>query len=337
MIFLRRTRATILLFRQLAMLLRSGMSFPEAIGCLDDFPHRAMRRRIQSVNQDLGAGMPVAESVARFPEVFGRIPPAIWTQQWAPQELGRVFYEFADEIEKISEMKRRMKRALAYPLTTLSIGFLVLGVLLVFVVPAFEKMYADFGGTLPEPTLALVGLSHLFDECGPVMIIALWAALVVGAKKPAWTYALGWRLPLLGSLLRRSSVYLFARNLSLFLRMGMPQSQALHSTAAGLPFLPFSRRLRGPEAKGNLRETLGGIGAFPRLFLQVVVVGERSGNLGGALLEFADYYEKEVEAAYFRLLLVTEVLALVAVALVIGWSVLAMYLPIFNLAGTVTG
>jgi type IV pilus assembly protein PilC len=337
MIFFYRTRATILLFRQLAVLLRSGMPLPEALGSLDDFPYAAVRSHLRKVNQDLASGMPLAEAVSRHPELFGRIPPVLWSRSMPLPQLGQMFYEFAEEMEKISAMKRRMKWALAYPLTTLTIGFLVFSVLLVFVIPAFEKMYADFGGTLPGPTRALIELSYHQVELALVMFIALVGVLILWDRKPEWTFAIGCQLPIIGTVLRRSSVYLFARNLSLFIRLGMPQSQALHTSAERLRFIPFSRRLRTLVHKRSLKETLGDTRVFPRLFLQVVGVGERSGNVGEVLLEFAGYYEKEVDTAYFRLLLLTEVLALVAVALVIGWSVMAMYLPIFNLAGAVAG
>ncbi len=337
MFFFRRTRATILLLRQLSVLLRSGMTFAEAIGALEDFPHAAVRRRLRTLGRNLCDGESLDEAVARCPELFGCIPSAIWKRDFPPEELGRIFSDYAEETEKVAAMKRRLKLALAYPLTTLSIGFIVMGFLLTFVLPAFEKMYDDFGQALPGPTQALIDLSHHSGELVLVVLFVLVMALILWVRQPTLVYSVGGRLPLLGSVLRRSAVYGFARDLSLFMRLGTPWGQAVHNAAAGLPPLPFSRRMMKLETGETLKESLGGIRGFPPLFLQVVGVGERSGRVGEVLQEFSRYYEKEVESAYYRLLLVTEVLALVTVAVVIGWSVMGMYLPIFRLAGTAAG
>jgi type IV pilus assembly protein PilC len=178
----------------------------------------------------------------------------------------------------------------------------------------------DLSNHMEELILAVLGLL--------LLILVLWI------RESTLLYAIGGRLPILGAVLRRLGVYCFARDLSLLVRLGMPEFQAVFHAAAGFRYLPFARRLMEMEQKDGLKESLSEIGVFPRIFLQVVGVGERSGRVGEVLQEFSRYYEKEVESAYFRLLLVTEVLALVVVALLIGWSVMAIYLPIFSMAST---
>jgi len=333
MFFIRRTRAIILLYSQLSVLLRSGMTPAEAFSALEDFPFSAVRRRLEVLGRTLREGASLAEAVVGYPELFGHIPQAVWQQELSSADLGKVFAEFAEETEKVSEMKRRLKRAMAYPLTTLTLGFFVMGLLLVFVFPSFEKMYDDFGAVLPGPTRALIGLSHYLGELALAVLGFLLLILVLWDKKSIFIYAIGGRLPILGSVLRRLGVYSFARDLSLLINLGMPEFQAVYHAAAGLRYLPLSRRLLKLEQKDSLKASLSEVGIFPHLFLQVVGVGERSGKVGEVLREFSRYYEKEVESSYFRLLLVTEVLALVVVAILIGWAVMAMYLPIFRMAG----
>ncbi len=337
MFFARGTRANVLLFRQLAMFLRSGMTLPESIAALNDFPYVRIRKKLRTMERDLKDGLPMGEVVSKYPELFGRLPAEVLVQGMSPQDLGTVFNGFADELEKISAMKQRMKRAMLYPVATLLIGMQVLAVLLVFVIPAFEKMFTDFGGALPAPTRTLIEFSNHFDEIVMVILAILVTVLVLWFYRPGVLYALGSRLPGLGSVLRRSSVYLFARDLSLFVRAGLPPGLALQNAAGRLHFLPFSRRARALAVEGSLSEALSKIRHFPGVFLQVVGVGERTDNLGEALVEFSNYYEKEVESAYYRLLLATEILSLMLVAGMIGWAVSALYLPLFQLAGAVGG
>jgi type IV pilus assembly protein PilC len=333
MFFFRRSRALILLYRQLSVLLRSGMTPGEAFGALDDFPFAAVRRRLAAIDHNLRDGASLAEAVAAFPELFGRIPPAVWKQDLSPEILGQIFADFAEETEKIAGMMGRLKRAMAYPLITLFIGFLVMSVLMVFVIPAFEKLYNNFGSVLPGPTRALMDLSNHMEELILAVLGLLLLILVLWIRESTLLYAIGGRLPILGAVLRRLGVYCFARDLSLLVRLGMPEFQAVFHAAAGFRYLPFARRLMEMEQKDGLKESLRAIVVFPRIFLQVVGVGERSGRVGEVLQEFSRYYEKEVESAYFRLLLVTEVLALVVVAVLIGWAAMAIYLPIFSMAG----
>lgn len=337
MLHYQRTRATILLMRQLSVLLRAGMPLTEALNSLEDFPVESVRRRLQGVVSNLTGGVPPAEAMARCPELFGHIPLSIWGQRLAPEALGRILADFADETEKVARMKQRMKRAFAYPLATLSVGLMVLWIMLVRVIPAFERMYEDFGSSLPGPTRALVDLSHHAGELAVGLFLLFIVLLLLWIKLPTLLHALGSYLPVLGSVLRRSAVYCFSRDLGLLMRLGIPWQNAVREAATGLSYLPFSRSLANLEPGRNLRDSLSGTKGLPSLFLQVIGVGERSGKVGEVLKEFAGYYERDVESAYFRLLIVTELLVLVGVALLIGWSVMAMYLPIFRIAGTVSG
>ncbi len=334
-LFIKRTRPTILLLRQLAMFLKSGMTLPESIAALDDFPYRRIRQKLRSIRQSLADGVSMGEAVAGNPELFGRLPTELLAQGLSSRELGDIFNGFADEREKISTMKQRMKRALLYPIATLLIGMQVLTVLMVFVMPAFEKMFADFGGSLPAPTRTLIELSSNFDHIVLGLVVVIVAILVLWYNRPSFLYALGSRLPGLSSVLRRSSVYFFARDLSLFVRAGLSPGLSMQNAASRLHFLPFSRKVKSLPAEGSLREVLAEVRHLPEVFLQVVGVGERTDNLAEALVEFSNYYEKEVESAYYRLLAATEILSLVMVAGMIGWAVSALYLPIFQLARTV--
>lgn len=166
--------------------------------------------------RDLSDGASLDEAVARFPEIFGGIPPVVWQQGLSSEKLGQVFADYAEETEKVSGMKLRLMQALAYPLTTLSIGFSVVGVLMVFVVPAFEEMYENFGSVLPGPTEALINLSHHVGELVLMVLAILLIILVLWMRQPTLLYTIGGRLPILGSVLRRLGVYCFARDVSLF-------------------------------------------------------------------------------------------------------------------------
>lgn len=334
-----KTKLRVLLYRQIGMLLRSGHALREALLLVTDYPSRALAGPLATIKSQLTAGSDPRTVIAGSPQLFPGFPVDMLHQEMTSSALGQFFYEFAAQQERVGDMRRRMLRAFIYPTIVLSICLFILSVIMVFVIPQFEKMYADFGGSLPVPTRMLINLS---DHGGSLVLVGFILAAVVVIillKNPIALFPLGVRLPFLGGVLRQISIYLLTRQLAAFLVAGIPLDAALRLCLDNLKSYPFTAGLSQLAAESVTVESLGAYFAenryFPAILAQMVHVGGKGNDLAGVLGEFSDFYEKEIESNYFRLLVATETCSLLLVAFLVGSTIIALYLPIFGLSGAI--
>jgi type IV pilus assembly protein PilC len=248
-------------------------------------------------------------------------------------------------MEKAAKLKARVKGAMTYPIITLAIAVIVLGVILVFVIPVFQKMFADFGGELPVPTQIVVNLSN-FVKSKILYIIGAVVAIVMALKRFYATDkghvmidGVMLKLPVFGMLLRKVAVAKFTRTMGTMLASGVAILDALEIVAktAGNKIIEKSiYDVRTGIAEGRtMAEPLGESGVFPAMVCQMISVGESTGALDAMLVKIADFYDEEVDQAVENLTSMIEPFMLVFLGTTIGGLVVAMYLPIFKMAGMV--
>jgi type IV pilus assembly protein PilC len=244
------------------------------------------------------------------------------------------------------KLRRRVKGAMVYPIAVLCIAALVVTVLLTKVVPVFEKMFKDFGGgKLPAPTRFVIDISHALASSLPFIIgalvgIGIVARMILRTHKGRMAFdGMLLKLPVLGPVLRKVVVARFTRTMGTLLSSGVPILDAMDIVArtagnkvveAGILYTR-SRISEGKDLAGPLMET----GLMPPMVVQMIAVGEQTGALDAMLTKIADFYEEEVDVAVAAMTSLIEPMMMVFLGTVIGGLVVAMYMPIFEMAGNI--
>jgi type IV pilus assembly protein PilC len=255
--------------------------------------------------------------------------------------LGRI----AAYIEKNSKLKRQVKSALTYPIGVMCIAFGVIGIMMVFVIPTFENMFKEFGGKLPDLTQLVIDASHFFVN-NLVFIIGGIVGGVFAFRKWSKTQqgiiAIDKFLlsaPALGPTMRKIAVARFTRTLGTLLSSGVPILDALEIVAKSAGNWVIEQAVMTARAKiaegKNMAEPLGETKVFPSMVVQMIGVGEATGALDTMLNKIADFYEDEVDVAVAGLTSLIEPIMMVFIGGSVGTMIIAMYLPIFTMAGNV--
>ena len=332
--------------RQFATMIDAGLPL---VQCLDILSKQADNKTfaavINEIRQDVEAGSTYADSLKKHPGVFGDL----YANMVAAGELGgildTILNRLSKYIEKNIKLKRQVKAALFYPSTIVAVAFIVIIVLLVYVIPIFAKMFTDFGGTLPVPTQLVIGASN-FMRSNILIIIGIMAASIIGAGKYYKTQngrlvvdTMVLRMPVFGMLARKISVAKFTRTLGTLISSGVPIMDGLDIVAktSGNKVIEkaiYATRQSISEGK-TLSEPLETSKVFPPMVVQMIAVGETTGALDAMLSKIADFYDEEVDSTVGIMTSLLEPILMIFLGVVIGFIVVAMYLPIFKLAGTI--
>ena len=293
---------------QLASLLTAGLPLASALKSL----HQQMKGSpladvIEKIERQVSESTTLSESMARFPRLFPRTYTAAIRAGEEGGMLAEVLARLAGNLKKAIEVRGRIRGALAYPIFLCVLGGLTLTVLLTFVIPRFTKLFATMGEQLPLPTRLLLAFSNTMDRFWPLVLGGLAAgivACVLAIRQEAVRVVVDrWALvlPYVGSIIRRSEVARFSRTLSELLNSGVPILSSLQITRGVLTnrqFVAAMDKIRDGVAKGNpVATVLADLEVFTPLVVNMVAVGEQSGQLPELLLEVADIYEKECERA----------------------------------------
>jgi len=261
--------------------------------------------------------------------------------------LDTILNRLAAYIEKAMKLKKRVKGAMVYPITIMAIAVVVVGVILVFVIPTFAKMFADFGGELPLPTKIVIGISNFLTKY-IIVIIGIGIGINVAIKKYYATPGgrklidtLALKVPVVGPLIRKVAVAKFTRTLGTMISSGVPIMDGLEivaKTAGNKVVEEAVYKVRQAISEGKtMAEPLAACGVFPPMVVQMIAVGEATGAMDAMLNKIADFYDDEVDDAVGALTAAMEPLLMVFLGTTVGGLVVAMYLPIFKLAGAVGG
>ena len=332
--------------RQFATMIGAGLPL---IQCLDILQsqqeNKTFKKILKEIKENVEAGSTLAEALGKYPQTFDDL----FVNMVAAGETGGILDTILDRLsaymEKAMKLKKQVKSAMTYPVIVLIIAALVIGVILVFVIPVFEKMFADFGGALPAPTQIVVSLSR-FAKGNILYMIGAVVAFVFAFRRFYKTekgrvlvdnYML--KLPVFGMLLRKVAVAKFTRTLGTMVSSGVPVLDALDivaRTAGNKTVESAIFKVRWAISEGQtMAGPLAESGVFPSMVCQMVAVGESTGALDAMLSKIADYYDDEVDAAVDSLTSMIEPFMMVFLGVTIGGLVISMYLPIFKMAGMV--
>ncbi|MBF0096316.1 MAG: type II secretion system F family protein [Magnetococcales bacterium] len=334
--------------RQLATMVGAGLPL---VSCFDLVAKSAdnptLRDITLRVKQDIEAGNSLTDALLKEPKMFDELFVNLVRAGEQSGILDTVLNRLALYKEKAAALRAKVKAAMTYPIAVLVIAFVITGILMVFVVPAFADLFASFGAQLPLPTRIVIHLSQWTQQNGWWLLLALAAcgsaAQHAYRKNDAFHLAmdhLALHIPVFGTILRKASVARFARTFSTMVAAGTPILDSLENvanTAGNRPIQQAIRNARTSISEGrSLSEPLEASGLFPLMVTQMIHIGESTGNLELMLQKIADFYEEEVDRAVESLTALLEPIILVILGTLIGGLVVAMYLPIFQM-GSVIG
>jgi len=336
----------ILFARQFSTMIDAGLPI---IQCLDILhtqqDNTTFKKVLKRVKESVEGGATMAEALKEFPKHFDSLFVNMIAAGEAGGILDTILRRLAAYMEKAARLKARVKGAMTYPLATLAIAIIVLAVILVFVIPVFEEMFADFGSELPAPTQFVVYLSDMVKS---KILYIIAAAILFGIafkkyyateKGRDTTDALVLKLPVFGMLLRKVAVAKFTRTMGTMLTSGVAILEALDivaKTAGNRSVEKAIYNVRSGIAEGRtMADPLAESGVFPPMVCQMIAVGESTGALDAMLEKIADFYDDEVDQAVENMTALIEPIMLVFLGVTIGGLVIAMYLPIFKMAGAI--
>jgi type IV pilus assembly protein PilC len=235
---------------------------------------------------------------------------------------------------------------LFYPISVLVVAFIVTAVIMIFVVPAFKKVFENFGADLPGPTLVVMGISDFFVANWYIIFPAIFGAVYAffytwkrSVPMQMFMDRLALRLPVFGAVIRKATLARWTRTLSTMFAAGVPLVEALDSVggaSGNYVYMEATRKIKSEVSTGSsLTVAMQNTGVFPNMTLQMIAIGEESGQLDNMSGKVADFYEAEVDDAVDALSSLMEPMIMVILGVVIGGIIIAMYLPIFKLGAVV--
>jgi len=332
--------------RQFSTMIDAGLPLVQGLNILaEQNPNPTFKGILRQLTKDVEGGSTLAEAMKKHPKVFDNLFVNLIAAGEVGGILDTILQRLATFIEKAEELKSRIKGALTYPIVVICIAFIVIAVILIFVIPVFQDMFSSFGSALPAPTQLVVNLSDFMKGNIHWIILAIIAfvfafkqyANTKGGRKTIDIWSL--KLPVFGDLLKKTAVARFTRTLGTMMSSGVPILDSLDivaKTAGNVVIEEIIYDVRGSIAEGQtIAEPLSENDIFPGMVIQMISVGEATGALDTMLGKIADFYDKEVDAAVDALTSMLEPLLMLFLGGAIGGLVVAMYLPIFTMAGAV--
>jgi len=329
--------------RQLATMIEAGVSVVAALVTLEaQTADQYFAQVLAEVRAEVEAGTVLSAAFAQHPKVFNRLFVAMIEAGESSGVLDTVLDRLATQIEKETQIKRRVKGAMIYPMVVLSFACLVLTFMLIFIIPIFRDVFKDFGGTLPAPTRLVLAMSSGLRNWWFVIFPAV-GALVYTVRRMKRT-ELGrqvWdrfklRIPLkIGGVVQKIALARFSRTLATLIGAGVDIIRSLEITAATAGNWVLERSL--VEVRTRVHEgapisvPLSNDQMFPLMVSQMVKIGEETGELDEMLGKVADFYEDEVDSSIASLTSIIEPILMIAVGAIVGTIVIAMYLPMFKM------
>jgi type IV pilus assembly protein PilC len=334
--------------RQFATMIDAGLPLVQCLEILSSQePNPSFKAALIDIKQTVEQGATFSDALKRHPKIFDDLFVNLVHAGEVGGILDTILNRLAIYIEKNVKLKRQIRGALTYPIAVIIILILVMIVLLTFVIPAFENMFAEFGAkdALPALTQIVIAVSNGFVSYSPIVILATIGLVFAGVqtyRNPKGKRAVHnaiLRMPVIGPVMRKIVVARFSRTMGTLLQSGVPilDSIGICAKASGNVVVEEAlmyARDRISEGR-NLADPLGESKVFPGMVVQMVAVGEQTGALDQMLSKIADFYEDETDVAVASLTSLLEPILMVLVGSVVGVVLIAMYLPIFELAGNI--
>jgi type IV pilus assembly protein PilC len=333
--------------RQFATMIDAGLPMVQCMEILmNQQSNPAFKKLIQQVKKDVEEGATLSQSMRKHPKVFDRL----FVNLVAAGEMGGmldvILNRLAQHIEKAAKLKKKVKSAMTYPGIVIGVAVVVVAVILIYVVPVFAELFRSAGAPLPAMTLAVMSVSDFAKNSfhwfvlGIVLLVYTIRRVRKTEKGRDVTDGFLLKLPVLGMLIRRIAVARFSRTLATMLSSGVPILDGFDivaPTCGNLVIEKAIRRTREAVSQGRpVAEPLDETRVFPPMVTQMIAVGEATGALDKILEKIADFYDEEVDAAVEALTSLLEPMLIVFLGVTIGALLIAMYLPIFQIADVVS-
>ena len=335
--------------RQLATMMKSGVPIVMALEIIGNGQKNPkMKSLVDELRLDLEAGSSIYEAMSKHPVQFDELYRNLVRAGESSGALETVLETIATYKENIESVKGKIKKALFYPIAIIGVAILVCAILMIFVVPIFKEQFASFGADLPAFTALVFGFSEIMVKWWWAMLIVALGAFAVfmyfykrSLKLQHTIDRLMLKIPVIGQVLRSSSIARFARTLAVTFKAGVPLVEAMDSVAGATGNRVYTDavyQMRDDVAVGYpLNMAMKQVGVFPHMVVQMTAIGEEAGALDTMLFKVAEFYEEEVNNAVDAISSLIEPFVMVIIGTMVGAIVIAMYLPIFKIAMTVMG
>ena len=339
-------RSVAVFTRQLATMIDAGLPLVQSLEVLSSQQDsKVFKNILREIREDVEGGSTFAGALKKHPVTFNELYTNLVVAGEEGGILDTILNRLASYIEKAEALKKKVKSALVYPATIVFVAVAVVIILMVFVIPTFETMFQSAGQSLPLPTVIVLGMSKMIKKY-IIFLVPAFILLVFLFKKYYQTQngravvdRLLLKLPVFGPLFRKIAVARFSRTLGTLVSSGVPilDGLAIVSRTSGNRAIETAiMNARASIREGEtIAEPLSRSTLFPPMVIQMIAVGESTGALDSMLSKIAEFYEDEVDVAVSNLTSLLEPLLMIFLGIVIGGVVIAMYLPIFNMASAV--
>jgi type IV pilus assembly protein PilC len=333
--------------RQLATMMKAGVPLLQAFDIVGKgHSNPAVAKLLGDIKADVETGSSLSASFRKYPLYFDSLFCNLVGAGEQAGILDTLLDRLATYKEKIMAIKGKIKSALFYPISIIVVAFVIVAVIMIFVIPAFEELFSSFGADLPGPTLVVMAISKFF--------VSYWWAIFGSIGGGFWFFFYTWKrsekmqstmdrlmlkLPVVGEIIRKATIARFARTLSTMFSAGVPLVEALDSVAGAAGnrvYYDATKRIQSEISTGtSLTVAMQNAQVFPNMVLQMTAIGEESGALDSMLSKVADFFEAEVDDAVDAMASLMEPVIMVVLGTLIGGLVVAMYMPIFKMGAAV--
>ncbi|MCW8418648.1 type II secretion system F family protein [Fluoribacter dumoffii] len=333
--------------RQLATMIESGIPLIQAFDIVaKGQSNKRLKELIETIKRDVETGLTLSEALKKHPAYFNELFCNLVEAGEKAGALDIMLDKIATYKEKIETIKKKIKKAMTYPIAVMVVAFIVTTGLLIFVVPQFEALFKGFGADLPAMTQAVVSMSKFFQSYWYIIFGALGGGVYafIYAEKHSPQFAQNvdrtlLKIPVIGPIIEKAAIARFSRTLSITFAAGLPLVEALKSVAGATGNIIFAQatdRIREEVSTGQqMNKAMENTQLFPNMVIQMVAIGEESGALEKMLSKVADFYEEDVDNAVDSLSSLLEPVIMTILGVLVGGLVVAMYLPIFKLGSAI--
>ena len=334
--------------QQLGSMLEAGLPLVSSLDALQEqTDDQVFRVIIRDVKNDISSGTAFSDAVKKYPRAFNNLFTSMVEAGEASGQLSEILAKVSCYFEDSVKLTKKVKSALMYPIAVILLAIGLVNVLLIFVIPTFKEMFTDMGAELPLPTQMLIDLSDwlkgniLFVIIGAVIFWKLLAKFLATPRGRVIKDQVCFRLPIVGGLSQKISVSRFCRTFAILLRSGVPILKALDivSRASGNTYIESACKdiSKVINQGGQISEILAERPYFPPMVKHMAKAGEQTGKMDDMFDKISDFYDSEIETTVAGLTSLMEPILICFLGVVIGGIVMAMFLPIFNMANVVGG
>jgi type IV pilus assembly protein PilC len=333
--------------RQLATMLKSGVPLVTSFQIIaGGVKNPRMRTMVEKIRAEVEGGGSLFEALSAHPVQFDELYTNLVKAGESAGVLDTILDEIASYKERIESIKGKIKKALYYPIAVIGVAIIVSAILLIYVIPQFEDIFASFGAALPAFTQAIIDVSRWLRSNGLFVLfgmIAFITAFIMAKKRSKpfahWIDRISLKIPIIGEILEKSAIARFCRTLAITFAAGVPLVDALQIVAGATGNAVYnnaSARIREDVAVGHqLQLAMQQTNIFPNMVIQMAAIGEEAGSLDEMLIKVAEAYEEEINNSVDALSSLLEPLIIVFIGVIVGTMVIAMYLPIFKMAAVI--